>query len=251
MAESSEQLLAASLAGADAEQIEMMEELIIVVDDDDVPLRGETKKITHLNKNIDAGLLHRAFSVFLFNDAGELLMQQRSAEKITFPNFWANSCCSHPLYTEAELEEEGHLGVKRAAVRKIEQELGISPAALPLDCFTFVTRVYYKARSCEVWGEHEIDHILVCRPPKDVLPKINTNECKDARYFSRADLDEFVAQSDARGDLVSPWFRVIHREKLTALWDAVEAGTVAAVVEEDVIHREMGTASNTGEAASS
>ena len=235
-----------ALAGADPEQVEMMEERIILVDMEDVVIGHESKKVSHLNVNIDGkNMCHRAFSVFLFNDAGELLMQQRSGDKITFPLFWANSCCSHPLHTPAELEEEGALGVKRAAVRKCEQELGIAPELLPLDCFTFVTRVYYKARSCEVWGEHEIDHILVCRPPVDVLPHINTNECKDARYFSRAQLDEFVAQSDAKGDLVSPWFRVIHREKLPALWDAAMSGNLASVIEEGVIHREEGIAGNT------
>jgi farnesyl-diphosphate farnesyltransferase len=235
----------AFMDGADAEQVMMMEERVILVDAEDNVLGHESKKNTHLNSQIDGkNLLHRAFSVFLFNDAGELLMQQRSDDKITFPLFWANSCCSHPLYRPEELEKEGHLGVKRAAVRKIEQELGIDPSLLPLDCFTFVTRVYYKARSDEVWGEHEIDHILVCRPPADVLPHINTNECKDARYFSAAELDAFVEQSDANGDLVSPWFRVIHREKLPALWDATMSGNLASVIEEDVIHREEGVATN-------
>jgi len=231
--------------GADAEQVMMMEERVILVDAEDNVLGHESKKNTHLNSQIDGkNLLHRAFSVFLFNDAGELLMQQRSDDKITFPLFWANSCCSHPLYRPEELEKEGHLGVKRAAVRKIEQELGIDPSLLPLDCFTFVTRVYYKARSDDVWGEHEIDHILVCRPPSDVLPHINTNECKDARYFSASELDAFVEQSDANGDLVSPWFRVIHREKLPALWDATMSGNLASVIEEGVIHREEGVATN-------
>ena len=169
-------------------------------------------------------------------------MQQRSADKITFPLFWANSCCSHPLYREDELAEG--VGVKNAARRKIEQELGIDPALLPLECFEFVTRVHYKARSDEVWGEHEVDHILVCRPPQDVAPKPNPNEVREARYFSRAELDEFVAQSDARGDLISPWFRVIHKEKLPALWQAVLDGDLSAVAEPDVIHREHGVTSN-------
>ena len=110
--------------------------------------------------------------------------------------------------------------------------LGAGGAQLPEECFTFLTKIHYKAPmpgESPQWGEHEIDHILVCRPPKDVLPHINTNECKDARYFSRDELDAFVAESDVRGDLVSPWFRVIHREKLPALWDAVDAGQMPSV----------------------
>lgn len=71
--------------------------------------------------------LHRAFSVFLFTPQKELILQQRSASKITFPNVWTNSCCSHPLYTLDELDENTNsIGVRRAAVRKLEHELGIS-----------------------------------------------------------------------------------------------------------------------------
>lgn len=88
-------------------------------------------------------MLHRAFSVFMFNEHGELLLQQvsvkecicdlklmpsqRAASKITFPSFWANTCCSHPLYCKSELIDENQLGVKNAARRKLEQELGIPP----------------------------------------------------------------------------------------------------------------------------
>jgi isopentenyl-diphosphate delta-isomerase len=98
--------------------------------------------------NIEKGLLHRAFSVFLFDEEGRLLLQQRADEKITFPGCWTNTCCSHPLNVASELETEqqkGELrylansalclnadrletvGVKVAARRKLEQELGINP----------------------------------------------------------------------------------------------------------------------------
>lgn len=60
--------------------------------------------------NIDTGLLHRAFSVFLFNSENKLLLQQRATEKITFPDMWTNTCCSHPLNTASELIEEDQLG---------------------------------------------------------------------------------------------------------------------------------------------
>jgi isopentenyl-diphosphate delta-isomerase len=60
--------------------------------------------------NINKGMLHRAFSVFLFNSKGELLLQQRASEKITFPDYWTNTCCSHPLYTPDELPEENNIG---------------------------------------------------------------------------------------------------------------------------------------------
>ena len=114
--------------------------------------------IGHLNSNIEKGLLHRAFSVFLFNSKNELLLQQRATEKITFPDMWTNTCCSHPLGIPgeggAELEESV-MGVKRAAQRKLDHELGIPAAQVPIQNFKFLTRIAYKASSCETWGEHE------------------------------------------------------------------------------------------------
>lgn len=112
----------------------------------------------HLMKNIDQGLLHRAFSVFLFDSKNRLLLQQRATEKITFPDMWTNTCCSHPLgvpsETGAELEAAVQ-GVRRAAQRKLDQELGIKAAQVPLDQFQFLTRIHYKAPSDGKWGEHE------------------------------------------------------------------------------------------------
>lgn len=112
----------------------------------------------HLMKNIDQGLLHRAFSVFLFDSKNRLLLQQRATEKITFPDMWTNTCCSHPLgvpgETGAELEAAVQ-GVRRAAQRKLDQELGIRAAQVPLDQFQFLTRIHYKAPSDGKWGEHE------------------------------------------------------------------------------------------------
>ena len=96
-----------------------------MVDEEDKVVGTRSKKECHLNTNISAGLLHRAFSVFLFDSRGHLLVQQRAREKITFPAMFTNTCCSHPLYREKELEEEGGRGVLRAAQRKLQQELGI------------------------------------------------------------------------------------------------------------------------------
>lgn len=72
-------------------------------------------------------MLHRAFSVFLFNSVGELLITQRSDEKITFPGYFTNTCCSHPLAIPSEHTEDPLIGVKRAAHRRMVSELGISP----------------------------------------------------------------------------------------------------------------------------
>jgi isopentenyl-diphosphate Delta-isomerase len=108
--------------------------------------------------NIDKGLLHRAFSVFLFNDKNELLLQQRATEKITFPDMWTNTCCSHPLGIPGETGSnlpDAVAGVKNAAQRKLDHELGIKAEQVPIENFKFLTRIHYKAPSDGKWGEHE------------------------------------------------------------------------------------------------
>jgi isopentenyl-diphosphate delta-isomerase len=112
----------------------------------------------HLMTNINQGLLHRAFSVFLFDSKKRLLLQQRASEKITFPDMWTNTCCSHPLGVPGETGvelEAAVLGVRRAAQRKLDHELGIKAEQVPLDKFDFLTRIHYKAPSDGKWGEHE------------------------------------------------------------------------------------------------
>ena len=113
------------LSRLDQTQLDLLAEQCILVNTEDKVLGHETKKQCHLNTNIDSGLLHRAFSVFLFNSNGQLLLQQRSSAKITFPEYFTNTCCSHPLYRPEELEDDQQLGVKRAAQRKLGHELGI------------------------------------------------------------------------------------------------------------------------------
>ena len=109
--------------------------------------------------NINAGLLHRAFSAFVFNPSTmKLLLQQRATEKITFPDMWTNTCCSHPLGIPGETGDDleaAVMGVKRAAQRKLGHELGIKKEQLPLEDFKFLTRIHYKAPSDGIWGEHE------------------------------------------------------------------------------------------------
>ena len=108
--------------------------------------------------NINKGLLHRAFSVFLFDDQNRLLLQQRASGKITFPDMWTNTCCSHPLGVPNETGSnlpDSIEGVKRAAQRKLDHELGIKKEQVPIDKFRFLTRIHYMAPSDGKWGEHE------------------------------------------------------------------------------------------------
>jgi len=171
-----------SLEAYDDEQVRLMEERCILVDEQDVAYGDGSKKRCewtvssssnpcnrpartdpafarpgHLMTNINQGLLHRAFSVFLFRPSdGALLLQKRADEKITFPSMWTNTCCSHPLSIKGELEEAGEMGVRRAAIRKLPHELGVPEGALVPEDFTYLTKIHYLAPCGDgVWGEHE------------------------------------------------------------------------------------------------
>lgn len=102
-------LASIDLSEYDPEQSRLMDERCIVVTPDDIAIGALDKKTCHLMANINKGLLHRAFSAFVFHPAtGKLLLQQRATEKITFPDMWTNTCCSHPLddFEEEKVEEE-------------------------------------------------------------------------------------------------------------------------------------------------
>ncbi len=121
-------------------QVEMMakDECIVVDETDKIIGHGSKLDVHTVTPATPRGKLHRAFSVFLFNSEGKLLLQQRASSKITFPNVWTNTCCSHPLYgyVPAEVDSDENIsngtvpGLKSAAIRKLHHELGISPASL-------------------------------------------------------------------------------------------------------------------------
>lgn len=207
--------------GHDEEQIKLMEERCIVLDWDDAPVGHSSKKTTHLMDNINKGLLHRAFSVFLFNSENKLLLQQRADEKITFPSMWTNTCCSHPLAVPSELGRDldsSIAGVKVAAQRKLDHELGIQKEDIPLDKFDFLTRIHYVAPSSGVWGEHEIDYILFIR--SDPTLNINPNEVRDTRYVSA---DELRQMFNDPALTFTPWFKLICESYLFKWWEKLDS----------------------------
>lgn len=107
----------------------------------------------------------------------------RSDTKITFPNLWTNSCCSHPLASfeneKSNTNEPDGLGVKRAAQRKSLDELGILPEQLPVEKMIYLTRILYKSSSCDKWAEHELDYILFFKDyNNDITPQPNPDEIK-------------------------------------------------------------------------
>ncbi|PRD33229.1 UNVERIFIED_CONTAM: Isopentenyl-diphosphate Delta-isomerase 1 [Trichonephila clavipes] len=165
-------------------------------------------------------LLHRAFSVFLFNTKGELLLQQRSDAKITFPGYYTNTCCSHPLYIDSELEEIKALGVKRAAQRRLSIELGIEQDAIAAPEFLYMTRIIYTAPSDEKWGEREIDYVLFVQ--KDVEINPNPNEVKECVYLTRENLRDFLDGGQKKGYKITPWFKLISESLLPKYWDNLD-----------------------------
>ncbi|XP_047938337.1 isopentenyl-diphosphate Delta-isomerase I [Salvia hispanica] len=225
--------------GMDAVQRRLMfEDECILVDENDQVVGHESKYNCHLMEKIEAlNLLHRAFSVFLFNSKYELLLQQRSTTKVTFPLVWTNTCCSHPLYRDSELIEENALGVRNAAQRKLLDELGIPAEDVPVDQFVPLGRMLYKAPSDGKWGEHELDYLLFI--VRDVSVHPNPDEVHDVKYVNREELKELLRKADAgEGGLkLSPWFRLVVDNFLFKWWDHVEKGTINEAVDMKTIHK--------------
>ncbi|EFP90192.1 isopentenyl-diphosphate Delta-isomerase [Puccinia graminis f. sp. tritici CRL 75-36-700-3] len=205
------------LEGHDQEQIALMEERLILLDRDDNAIGEESKKTCHLMTNIlpPRSLLHRAFSCFLFRPSdGKLLLQKRAAEKITFPSLWTNTCCSHPLAKEDEMDLTDHIGVRRAAQRKLNHELGIDAAQIPVSDFVYLTRIHYLAPSDGLWGEHEIDYILFLTADVDL--NVNPNECSDVTWVSPNELKTMIADPSNH---FTPWFKLIVDRFLFPWWN--------------------------------
>ncbi|KAK6137829.1 hypothetical protein DH2020_028432 [Rehmannia glutinosa] len=216
----------------------MFEDECILVDENDRVVGHDTKYNCHLMEKIESeNLLHRAFSVFLFNSKYELLLQQRSATKVTFPLVWTNTCCSHPLYRDSELIEENALGVRNAAQRKLLDELGIPAEDVPVDQFTPLGRMLYKAPSDGKWGEHELDYLLFI--VRDVSVHPNPDEVADVKYVNQQQLKELLRKADAgeEGLKLSPWFRLVVDNFLFKWWDHVEKGTLKEAADMKTIHK--------------
>lgn len=225
----------------DAEQMRLLDadECILVDEADNVVGHG-SKKFCHLMENISAGkALHRAFSVFLFNSEGKLLLQKRSDDKILFPKRWTNTCCSHPLYNPEEMDDPASpdaRGVRIATVRKLQHELGIKIGSVPADSMHYMTRIVYKAAVGEddKWGEHEVDYILLATA--DVKCDINPNEVSEIRYVGKDELGELLAQEERKEIMLSPWFKAVAQRWLPLWWDALLEGKLDAVKDTSNIH---------------
>ena len=159
-------------------------EQLILVDAHD----NETGFLSKAECHDGEGMLHRAFSVFLFNDAGELLLQRRADSKRLWPGYWSNSICSHPRRGES---------MDVATRRRLRDELNIET---PLE---YVYKFAYQAEFGDSGSEHELCHVYLGRVSGEVKP--NDHEISGIRYVTVRELDREFAEKAAT---LTPWFRL-------------------------------------------
>lgn len=169
-------------------------EHVILVDTNDTPIGTMEKMEAH-----EKGLLHRAFSILLFNKQGELLIQKRASSKYHSAGLWTNTCCSHPLPEES---------MEDATQRKLFQELGITGISLE-----FAYKFIYKASLDKDLMEHECDYVFIGQ--FDGVPVANPSEVEDWKF---QDLQTLRAELQEHPALFTEWFKLIlHHPEIHAL----------------------------------
>jgi isopentenyl-diphosphate delta-isomerase len=158
-------------------------EALILVDEADRSVGFLSKSLCHEGR----GVLHRAFSLLIFNDGGELLIQQRAASKRLWPLYWSNSCCSHPRGDET---------LESATQRRLYEELGIR---CPLN---FLFKFQYQAQFDATGAENELCSVFVGRCHEPI--KVNSHEIRAWRWIRPEALNEEIAAQG--GDSFTPWF---------------------------------------------
>ena len=156
---------------------------VILVNEKDESIGSMEKMEAHRQ-----GLLHRAFSIFIFNKKGEMLLQQRASSKYHSPNLWTNACCSHPLPGESTLD---------AANRRLQEEMGfVTPLSY---AFTFS----YRSAFDNGLIEHEIDHVFTGYYDGDINP--DANEVKDFCFMNMNTISESLVQHSHK---YTSWFSI-------------------------------------------
>jgi len=163
---------------------QLQTDTLILVDEDDNEIGSCEKEAAHLGQ----GKLHRAFSVFLFNPEGKLLIQQRSPQKMLWGGYWANSCCSHPRLGES---------TEDAAYRRIQEELGVSSE------LRYLYKFVYHAEFGDVGSEHENCYVYAGQIDGEV--NVDPDEISDWRFITP---DELTAEIEANGERFSPWLKM-------------------------------------------
>ena len=162
----------------------MKEEQVILVSSNDEKIGLMPKMEAH-----EKGLLHRAFSVFIFNDKNELMLQQRAANKYHSPLLWTNTCCSHQRDGESNLE---------AGKRRLQEEMGFVCELEEKTSFI------YKAPFDNGLTEHELDHVMVGSYSKD--PIINREEVESFKWMKLQDIKDDI---EIHPEIYTEWFKII------------------------------------------
>lgn len=173
-----------------------MVEEVILVDENDKEVGFMEKMEAH-----EKALLHRAFSIFIFNSKGELMIHQRALEKYHSGGLWTNTCCSHPRKEES---------VEQAAHRRLQEEMGF-------DCelkevFSFI----YKAELDQGLTEHELDHVLIGE--YNDTPNLNPAEVADWKFIGMKELKEDIV---VNADSYTIWFKIALEEVLKH-WEEIQ-----------------------------
>lgn len=175
----------------------MQEENVILVNEKDEQIGLMPKMEAH-----QKAVLHRAFSVFLMNDKGEIMLQQRAAHKYHSPLLWTNTCCSHQREGESNVE---------AGNRRLFEEMGVK--ADLKDLFHFI----YKAPFDNGLTEHELDHVLFGY--FNDAPQINPEEVADWKWMK---LEDVKVDMEKQPELYTVWFKIIFDE----FYEYLESHTV-------------------------
>ena len=177
-----------------SEIVSFDDDLLLLVDADDHVLGYLDKAACHDGD----GRLHRAFSVFVFNRSGEILLQKRAPGKRLWPSYWSNSCCSHPRRGE----------VTEAAVRRrVDEELGIP--ANSLNNLRFVYKFEYRAPFGEFGSEHELCSVYVADTRCE--PVVNNTEVEEWKWVSQDELSDRLARVPGAH---TPWLKLEWAELL-------------------------------------
>ena len=170
-----------------SEVVSFDDEPLILVDSGDRVLGYLDKAACHNGE----GQLHRAFSAFVFNARGELLLQKRGRDKRLWPSYWSNSCCSHPRRGES---------MDTAVRRRIEQELGLDGNLL--HDLRFVYKFEYRAGFGATGSEYELCSVYLARTTG--TPVVNTTEIDDWQWIAGPELERRLAQ---RPEEYTPWLQ--------------------------------------------
>lgn len=164
-----------------------MEERVILVDENDVQIGTEGKMQAHID-----GALHRAFSIFVFDGTGKMLLQKRAKEKYHSGGLWTNTCCSHPRPNESTID---------AANRRLKEEMGMS--CVLQHSFTF----QYKSILDNNLIENEYDHVFI--GISNDLPVLNRDEAEGFKYM---ETEAVIRSMEANPDEYTEWFKICIHE---------------------------------------